>query len=123
VITVPDTVVRGLRVQRHHTGKAWIIIHEQSGTHLGLWLRLRRHAEAARDEFAATGEDFTLTRDQLMENQFQRRPEAVAVGALLGRWTDRVRYCCENGEHYDPLTYAMEGRCIGPLSNGKPRRS
>jgi hypothetical protein len=123
VITVPDTVVRGLRVQRHHTGKGWIIIHEQSGTGLGLWLRLRRHAEAARDEFAATGEDFTLTRDELMDNQLQRRPEAVAVGAALGRWKDRVRYCCENGEHYDPLTYAMEGRCIGPLSNGKPRRS
>lgn len=25
--------------------------------------------------------------------------------------------------HYDPLAYAMNGRCTGPLSNGKPRRS
>ena len=64
------------------------------------------------------GEDFTRTRDQL-----QRSPKALAVGAVLARWRDRHRYCCDGDEHYAPGTYAMNGRCVGPLSNGKPRRS
>lgn len=113
----------GLRVEKGHRGYGWVIQHEQSGTSLGLRLRLRRHAEAAAADLTATGEDFTLTRDQLQQRALQRRPEALAVGVVLSRWKDRELHCCDLDEHYDPDTYAMNGHCMGPLSNGKPRRS
>jgi hypothetical protein len=118
-----EPAVPGLSVEKHHSGTGWVIIHEQSRTSFGLWLRLRRHAAAAAAEFAATGEDFTLTRDELQQNALQRRREALAAGTVLGRWNARQRYCCDGGEHYDPHTYAMNGRCIGPVSKGEPRRS
>jgi len=110
----PD--VPGLAVRRHYCGQGWEIIHEPSGATLGLWLRLRRQAEAAMSDFGGTGEDFTLTRDELQKSQKFRE-----IGTVLKDWRDRQRHCCRDGEHYSVHSYAMEGRCTG--DNGAPRRS
>ena len=116
-------VATGLRVEQSHTGKGWVIRHEPSGVDCGIWLRLKRQAEDAMTELLAAGEDFTQAHPQIMDKALQHRAEALAVVAVLARWRDRAQHCCDGDEHYDPLTYAMNGRCTGPLSNGKPRRS
>lgn len=111
----------GLLVRKHPTPAApgYVITHEPSGRDLGLWLRLQRHAEQAAAEPGATGIDFTLPAAELRFPKWGDGP----FGPVMQKWRQRQRACCEDGEHYNPHTYAMNGRCHGPLSNGHPRKS
>lgn len=105
----------GLQVERGPgQSRGWQVVHEQSGLSLGFSVRLRRHAEAARGELYATGVNFDRPAGEL-------RADLPRVGEVSSTWKRRADQCCgDDGEHYDPYTYAMEGRCSG---GGKPRRS
>lgn len=83
-----------LRVERGNKAWGWAIIHSASGnTLLERGLRLRRFAEAARDELLATGVDWGKAADQLTEEDRLRSIDTWR------RWTSRTR-----ATHLDPET-------------------
>lgn len=117
-----STTPAGLVVKRvPHGYPGYVVVHQPSGQEAGPWLRLRRHAEAFAAELAETGADWTLAPDALRATPEFRT--GGPVGVVVTKWRNRAYHCCEGNEHYDPDTYAMAGRCMGPMSNGLPRRS
>jgi hypothetical protein len=108
----------GLIIVQHHSGRGWEVVHELSRLPLGFTVRLRRHATAAASDLYRTGVDFTLPVAQMKAG-----PRWPKAGRVSARWKQMTVTCCHGGEHYSPMTYALDGRCTGPMSNGKPRRS
>ena len=107
----------GLAVQRHPSpGCGWLVVHAASGLPLGFAVRLKRHAETAAAELAATGADFTQPAGTLKAS-----PQGRTAAQVSGRWQKLARQCCDGTEHYSPRTYAAGGRCSGP--GGGARRS
>jgi hypothetical protein len=96
----------GLRVDQH---AGWFVRHVPSGLTTTPSLRLRRHAQAAMADLAATGVDFTRSAEDLRGTGDLRRAQQAVLP-----WYERARVCCVDGEHYDPYTYVLpSGRCSG----------
>jgi hypothetical protein len=83
----------GLHIARTHYG-AWMVIHH-SFLSVTPGLRLRRHAEAAKADFEATGVNFTL--DDKEAGQAIRA--SAQARDIAGRWHARA-----HSDHADPDT-------------------
>jgi hypothetical protein len=97
----------------------WLVRHEPSGLPITPSLRLRRHAQAAMADLAATRVDFTRSAEDLRGTADLRRAQQAAIP-----WYERARVCCADGEHYSPRTYVLpSGRCSSERNapRGRPR--
>lgn len=98
----------GMRVE-YHAG--WFVRQVPSRLPMTPSLRLRRHAEAAMADLAATGVDFTRPAEELRRSADLRKAQRAALP-----WYERADRCCDprTGEHCSPYTYRLpDGRCSG----------
>lgn len=105
ITDVPGLTVLNLTPDKSYA--LWYVRHDKSGMQAIPYVRLRKHAEEAAAELAATGADFTLDLDA-----FRLDPARGKYLKVVTRWHERVKECCVDGEHYSPNTWRDgDGKC------------